>query len=304
MQAHTHTRRHCLTNPFESPVSPAARGADAATAASAEPTSPSDYDAFLAAHLPTQPKNIQRYELDHNWLWIKRTGPLIPAWRYRILSVLRVLINEPVLGPVINHGGREAIATEVRRLRELTARGIRVPRVLASSDDGFLMNHLGIPGQDVPSLGNQIRAVVPEGPGAVLPLWQQGLAMIDQVHGCGSVLSQAFARNFVICPDGELACVDFEDDPQAVLPMPICQLRDALCYAHSTAIYLSSAGALHEARAIWQDWLIHPARGPEFHAALRNTLRRMRWLRHLPNNRKLGRDTQRLRAMWDLMRPA
>ncbi|QIL82108.1 hypothetical protein G7047_20885 [Diaphorobacter sp. HDW4A] len=260
-----------------------------------------DFDAFLKAHLATQAKNIQRYDVDGRRVWIKRTGPLVPAWRYRILRVLRVLLDEPVLGPVVNHGGREAIATEIRRLKDLAARGIRVPQLLAEEQDGFVMSHLGLPDQDVHSLGNVIRAVVPQGTDAILPLWQQGLAMIDQVHRSGTVLSQAFARNMVVCPDGELACVDFEDDPLAVLPMGVCQVRDALCYTHSTAVYLSHAGALLPARAHWQEWLTHPERSPEFKQVLSNTLRRMRWLRHLPANRKLGRDTERLRAMWDLM---
>lgn len=260
-----------------------------------------DPDAFLKEHLRTQSKNIQRYEHDGEWFWIKRTGPLVPAWRYRVLHVLRVLLGEPVLGPVVNHGGREAIATEVRRLRDLASRGIRVPRLLATEEDGFMMSHLGHAGQEVPSLGNKIRALVPQGPDAVMPLWMQGLAMIDEVHRSGTVLSQAFARNLVICPDGELACVDFEDDPLAVLPLAVCQVRDALCYAHSTAIYLSHAGALAQARVQWRQWLSQPARGTEFHEVLGNTLGRMRWLRFLPASRKLGRDTERLRAMWDLM---
>lgn len=280
----------------------AAQGAEAAAAAGVDTSSlPFDYDAFLAEQLRTQVKNIQRYERDGVWFWIKRTGPLVPAWRYNILRVLRVLMNEPVLGPVINHGGRDAIATEVRRLKDLASRGIRVPQVLAASEDGFVMSHLGLPGQEVHSLGNQIRALVPQGPQAVMPLWQQGLDIIHQVHESGTVLSQAFARNIVICPDGELACVDFEDDPTAVLPMPVCQVRDALCYAHSTAIYLSHAGALEPARAAWREWLALPEHGAEFHRVLGNTTRRMKWAKYLPANRKLGRDTERLRAMWDLM---
>ena len=266
------------------------------------PTAPTfDYDAFLQTHLHAQSKNIQRYEVDGKWVWIKRTGPLVPAWRYNILRVLRKLLDEPVLGPVVNHGGRAAIATEIHRLKDLDSRGIRVPKLLAEDQDGFAMSHLGLPGQEVPSLGNKIRAVVPHGPSAVMPLWKQGLAMIDQVHRSGTVLSQAFARNMVVCPDGELACVDFEDDPLAVLPLAVCQVRDALCYAHSTAIYLSHVGALQEAREVWKQWLAQPERSADFHQVLNNTLRRTRWLKHLPANRKLGRDTERLRAMHDLM---
>ena len=75
------------------------------------------------------------------------------------------------------------------------------------------------------------------------------------MHHQGTCLSQAFARNLVRCPDGEVACIDFEDDPAAVLPLAVCHVRDALCYAHSTAIYLHASGTLTEGRERWAAWV-------------------------------------------------
>ena len=105
----------------------------------------------------------------------------------------------------------------------------------------------------------------------------------------------------ICCPDGAIACIDFEDDPLSALPLALCQLRDALAYVHSTALTLLQAGAQQDARAIWHDWLAQPMRGPEFQAALRATLQRLAWLRHLPQDRRWGRDVQRLRAAHDLL---
>ncbi len=137
---------------------------------------------------------------------------------------------------------------------------------------------------------------------AVLRLWLQGLRAIELVHNQGTCLSQAFARNLVRCPDGVLGFIDFEDDPLASLPLALCQARDALCYVHSTALYLREAGALPEARAIWAHWLAEqPA---ALGALLATTAQRLAWLRHLPQDRRWGRDLQRARAAYDLLNPS
>lgn len=126
-----------------------------------------------------------------------------------------------------------------------------------------------------------------------------GLDTLAQVHARGLCLSQAFARNLVRCPDGQLACIDFEDDPAQVLALPLCQLRDALCYVHSTALHLVQAQALADAQQAWRQWLAQPHYGAPFQAALQQMLPRLAWLRHLPADRRWGRDAQRLRAGWE-----
>lgn len=263
--------------------------------------SPDDYASFLAHQLPQQPSAIARYRLGGGQVWLKRAGPDNGMWRYCLLGMVAALLRLPVLRPVPNHGGRAAIATEVRRLRQLADQGLRVPRVLAVQADGFLMEHLAPPGQDAASLADEMLAAVPHGPQPLLALWRLGLATLDAVHGRGLCLSQAFARNMVRCADGVVACIDFEDDPAAALPLDLCQLRDALCYVHSSAGYLALAGALPEARALWRQWCASPIRAGAFQAELALTVRRLAWLRHLPQGDRWGRDAGRLRAAHDLL---
>ena len=265
------------------------------------PPATPDYAAFLDQQLPLQEPPIASYQIDGEQVWIKRAGPGIGPWRYRLLGLLAGLLQLPALRPVPNRGGREAVATEVRRLHDFQARGLRAPEVLAARGEGFLMRHLGRPGQDMPSLGNEIHRAVPQGAAPVLALWRLGLDAIARVHAQGTCLSQAFARNLVRDAEGVVAYVDFEDDPAAALPLATCQVRDALCYAHSTAIYLRECGALDEARALWADWLQQPGHSAEWRAELEMTVRRLGWLRHLPQDRRWGRDAQRLRAAYDLM---
>jgi len=260
-----------------------------------------DYATFLRAQLPRQAPNVDRYVLDGVQVWLKKAGPRHAMWRYRVLGALANLARLDVLRPVPNLGGPAAIATEARRLRDLRARGLRVPLVLAEQADGLLLHHLGRPGEPTPSLADELQAALSR-PAAVQALWLQGLLALDHVHTTGSSLSQAFARNLVRCPDGVVGYIDFEDDPAASLPLAQCQARDVLCYVHSTALYLRESGALASARPLWAAWLAQ--RSPAVRAVLATSIGRMAWLRHLPQSRRLGRDLQRARAAHDLLAPA
>ena len=259
---------------------------------------PGAYQAFLQQQLPQQRFNVVRYELPGESVWLKKPGPAIAAWRYRLLAAAARLLDVPVLTPVVNPGGEVALATEVRRLRDLAARGLRVPQVLASEPGGFLMRHLGAPGAPSPSLSDEMEAAARTDPNNTLALWQQGLHAVHLVHTRGTCLSQAFARNMVRCSDGVVGYIDFEDDPQATLPPALCIVKDMLCYAHSTALFLQNAGTLSAARPLWQAWADQAS--PEVRKALARTVHQMRWAGKLPNNRKLGRDTMRLRALYEL----
>ena len=92
-----------------------------------------DYAAFLQQQLATQPHNVMAHVLGNEQIWIKRAGAPHGTGRYRAMALLAALLRLDALRPVSNPGGPTAIATEVQRLRDLAARGIRVPVVLALS---------------------------------------------------------------------------------------------------------------------------------------------------------------------------
>lgn len=262
-------------------------------------TSPPDYAAFLRDQYALQTPNVASYRLGSEQVWLKKAGPRHSMARYRVLGLLAWLTRLQVLRPVPNLGGSTAIATEARRLHSLAALGLRVPEVLAQQPEGLLLRHLGRPGEATPSFDGEMQAASAAGPQAVLARWQEGLAALQAVHARGACLSQAFARNLVRCPDGVLGFIDFEDDPSASLPLALCQVRDLLCYVHSTALYLRQAGALPAARQHWAGWLAQQA--PALRTLLSTTAARLSWLRHLPQSRRLGRDLQRARAAFDLL---
>ncbi|WP_369339204.1 hypothetical protein [Comamonas guangdongensis] len=257
-----------------------------------------DYEAFLRAHL-NQPHSIMRYEQAHETLWVKRANRGNPALNYWLLSTLARLFRAAVLQPVPNPGGAASIRTEERRLRGFRTLGLRVPQVLATAEQAFVMRHLGRPGEEAPSLSNAIESAIAQGAPAVLQLWQQGLDAIREVHAKGEVLSQAVARNMVVCSDGVIGFIDFEDDPAAHLPRAVCMARDALNYAQSTALFLQQAGAMEPAQQQWRAFVSDmPLQAQQ---VLRRTVSKLGWVRFLPRSKRLGRDTLRVLAAHDLL---
>ena len=259
--------------------------------------------AFLQHALPLQSTNIARHRLpDGRSVWLKKANAPHPMWRYRALGALAGGLGLDVLVPVPNPGGAQAIAQEADRLRELSALHLPVPQLLAQASSGLLMSDLTEGREPISSLGDELAQRAPQGAGALLPAWQDGLDVIARFHAAGTSLSQAFARNMVRQPSGELACLDFEDRPQDVLSMPQCQARDWLSYLHATAQLLREAGALDQAGDRFHQTL--SGADPATREALRQTASRTHWMHRLPRARRWGRDVQRLSALAEVLRHA
>jgi len=262
------------------------------------PPAPGDYAAFLRTTLPRQAKNVASHRFGDERVWLKKAGPRHGKWGYRVMAAVARMARLDIIKPVPNPGGEAAIATEARRLRQLAAAGLRVPRVLAEQADGLLISDLGASGRGTVVLQERLDQAATAGPAALLAVWREGLAAIATVHAHGQHLSQAFDRNLVQCPDGVIGYIDFEDDPSEVMTLAECQARDWLSYLHSTAMMLEAAAP----DAAGQHW--HAALA-EVNADVReriaNAARRMKWAQKLPASRRWGRDTQRVRAVARLL---
>ncbi len=256
------------------------------------------YAEFLRLTLAKQQKNVASHRLGGERVWLKKAGPRHGKWGYRVMAAVARLAGLDLLKPVPNPGGAAAIATEARRLRQLAAAGLRVPRVLAEQPEGLLISDLGEGGAGTVVLQERLDQAAAAGPAQLLAVWREGLAAIAQVHRRGQHLSQAFDRNLVLCPDGLIGYIDFEDDPSEVMTLAECQARDWLSYLHSTAMLLEAAAP----EAAGQHW--HAALAEvdgEVRERIAEAARRMKWAQKLPASRRWGRDTQRVRAVARLL---
>ena len=273
---------------------PTSRGAETAPAPlAAQGASADRYADFLRTQLPQQADPIARHRLGDERVWLKKAGPRHGKLRYHLLAAIASVLRLDVLKPVPNPGGDAAIAIEARRLRALGALGLRVPTVLAEQPDGLLISDLGESGSGAVVLYERLGQAAAAEPAALLAVWREGLDAIATAHARGAYLSQAFDRNLMVCPDGVIGYIDFEDDPGETLSVAECQVRDWLSYLHSTAVMVRAASP-QAAGALWHAALA--GAHPEVRERIGQAAQRMRWLRHLPASRRWGRDTQRVRA--------
>lgn len=258
-----------------------------------------DYAAFLARQAPLQSVPLAAYEWQGERVWLRRGAYGHRGLRRRLLGLIARAARLPMLRPSPPADARTAMANERARLQAFSARGIRVPRVLASADDAFLMSDLRGSRPGAPSLHQEIEAAMPAGSGAMLTLWQQGLRALDTAHAQGLCVGRAFAHAMVRCPDGVIGFTDLRDDPATALGLAQGQARDAMAYLFSTAGLLHLAGARDPARALWAQWLAQPVRGDAFRAAVQQAATRLAWLRYLPPDQRWGHAAWQLRAAYE-----
>ena len=213
--------------------------------------------------------------------WLKPVKPTPPHWRDRLLAGLAAAVGLPEIQPLPPHGGRAALALEVRRLAELRTAGLRVPLLLTSAPDWLLLSHLG---------HDTLETRLGQGrdPDARLQSWRVGADYLVATHAAGHYLGQAFARNFVWSDAQGLGAIDFEDDALARLTLTQAQVRDWLTYGFSTACYFPGhAGCL--AAAFGHALANEP---DAVRLGLGRILRRVRWLERMGAwpRRLQGRD--------------
>lgn len=196
---------------------------------------------------------------------------------YKFLDGLAYLAGNDAMRGVPPRSGAEAQAIEARRLRELHAAGIRVPRLLHEARDCIVMEH--VPAPELHSVIREAKA-----PERVIGFWKAGLDKLALVHRQAECLSQSFARN-MLWHDESVVCIDFEEDPLEVMALQEAQARDWLTYLQSSVMLLPTDGSPVSA---WEASL--NGESPQVIAVLRQIASRLGWLRHLPSGAKWGRD--------------
>ncbi len=207
---------------------------------------------------------------------------------YKILDLLARLTGLPMLRAVPMYGGSQAQAIELRRLADLRTAGAHVPEVLYVTDDFFVAT----------SLGNEhLVGVLRRGELTAWNLWQQAAQEILRVHKAQQYFSQCFGRNVMVdsrqTPPVFAGMIDFEDDPLEVMQLQEAKVRDWFTYLQSTIWLLKVDNSL-----LVQ--VVHELLGQEDIAVQKlfiKVCKKTAWLRFLPSNRSLGRDTFEVQAL-------
>ncbi len=247
------------------------------------------YQQWLENCLLKQQNNIQRHALaNQQVVWVRRSDSHNSIWLYRLLGIFTFLLRANALKPVPSIGGKIAIVNEAEALKRLSKAGVRVPQLLAMNDYALMISNF----TDSQTLFKVLSQCQQQQ--NLLANWQLGVQAITDIHAKNQHVSQCFARNMLVCADGQIAFIDFEDAPEQVLSLANCQVRDWLCYLFSTASLLDNEDTRQKAIAIWRDALAENADiiGTEIYRNVRCLL----WVRHLYDKRWRS-DTLRLAGM-------
>lgn len=165
-------------------------------------------------------------------VWVKRYANGSRRWRMRLLNLVVGWMQLPALRAPLGGGPEHSCAVELRRLSELAALGVRVPRVIASSQRELLLSDLGT------TLALQLRQA---DHAVALRLYQSAIAAIANAHAAGTYLGQPQARNIVVDAQQRIGFIDFEEDPAEVMTLAQAQCRDWLLFASGTLRHLPFA---------------------------------------------------------------
>lgn len=192
------------------------------------------YQDFLNQQVLIQTKSMKAYRLNDLKVWLKKSSTRHPWWIYLPLQWFSKLFQLDLLVPVPNHGGKDAILCEAKRLETLASIGINVPKVLAVSAKGLLIEDIAS-GNDKKLM--QLDRALSDEPNFEKrsSLFLKTIHAIQDIHSKNQYLSEAFARNILVDSQQNIAFIDFETDPATVLDIDTCQTRDWLCLIFSTA---------------------------------------------------------------------
>lgn len=218
--------------------------------------------------------------------WLKKSAPERGFWRYQALNMFSYLFRLPLLKAVPQQGGRIALNTEIKRLKQLSRATVAVPELVAQAADWLLLRDLGNSAVDYFKDSN----VAESDKQALLRACLQAMR---SVHDKQLYLSQAFVRNMIVVNQDpwDIGFIDFEDDPLEVMDLAHAQARDLLLFVDSVARFF-----MHN-QDFFKDCIdaFLSDHNVEVKRWLRQTVVRLNWVTRMPLQRHLGHDYQKLK---------
>lgn len=239
---------------------------------------------------------IQQLNLSAGSVWIKRQGIEKAPWWIKLQALAasalpyKFLKPSPILKPV------EMMERERRRMMEFGAKGFPVPDIIYSSQTAIVISDVG------PTVQRILKWKRRAGETDHDALLIDCAAAIGDLHAASLCHGRPHVRDFFL-RDGRIGFMDFEEEPQAVMPLETAQARDIWLLFLPLCMLAQNGRATLD--AAYQAWA---SRAPE--AAIIELRRLLRVLgRFLPLARLIGRvqmgsDLQRFIVATDYLKNA
>ncbi|KQZ19444.1 serine/threonine protein phosphatase [Mesorhizobium sp. Root552] len=162
---------------------------------------------------------VSRASVDSRLVWIKRYDVERMPLAKRLHSLVSPLL--PVfLRSSPTTGSAEAIAREMRKLASFRAAGFAVPDVVFSNQSVLVLSDVGEVVQKT------LMDSLPTDPARHDDLLIDLARALGEAHRAGLCHGRPHPRDMFL-RDGRIGFLDFEEEPEAVMPLPMAQARDA-----------------------------------------------------------------------------
>ncbi len=197
-----------------------------------------DVPVLLAALLRGS-KRVERVALSGGAVWIKRYGTE-RASRWMVLQrMLANLIRAPFLRPSPLLADEGMAAREIRRIAQFSAHDVPTARVIYSSGAAVVFSDAG------ETVDRQLYHVLNNDPVAHDNMLVQCAAELGRLHAKGLCHGRPYPRDMFL-KDGRVGFMDFEEEPDRVMPLEVAQARDIWLLFLQVATRAKLGGETHD----------------------------------------------------------
>lgn len=173
----------------------------------------------LLAVLVAGAKRVQRVPLSKRIVWIKRYGTeKPPIWRFLQACVSR-LAPFAFLRPSSYLPPQLMAEREIRRIKMFSELGFATPEVLYASKGALVLTDVGT------TVQRRLGELKQLDPSAHDDLLVACAAELGRLHAAGLCHGRPYPRDMFFF-GGRLGFMDFEEEPQSVMPLETAQARD------------------------------------------------------------------------------
>lgn len=165
-------------------------------------------------------RRLSRISADGRSMWIKRFDTEKPSHARRLHGSLSPLLPAAFLraSPILDSAG--LTQREIRKSAAFQAAGFPTPAILWRGREVLVMSEVARIGEPL------LRCLRDDNPARHEELLIGMTETLGQVHAAGLCHGRPHPRDMFLCPDGRWGFFDFEEEPEAVMPLASAQARD------------------------------------------------------------------------------
>jgi tRNA A-37 threonylcarbamoyl transferase component Bud32 len=183
------------------------------------PKLPAEDIAPLLAALVSDRERVQAVSLSCGTVWIKRHGDKGRRAIVAIQTAIARLLRLPFMRPSPVETGEGMVSRDLRRTARFCDRNIPTANVIYTSGSAIVLSDVA------PTVERRLWELRESDPAAHDDLLVFCGGELGQLHGKGLCHGRPFPRDMFV-KDGRLGYIDFEEEPEAVMPLATAQARD------------------------------------------------------------------------------